>query len=102
VEAASRFIPGRVAGCLPNGLLCGVSTVLENVTSDWDELIEISDPDFASSRLHRASTIRLSYLFAVYSQQIQGKIGRVGDDRLDRLLGRLSAWLSPGSPSKPI
>jgi mRNA interferase MazF len=89
-------------GAFQTVLLCGISTVLENVASDWDELIKSSDPDFASSRLHRPSTVRLSYLFAVYPQQIQGKIGRVGDDRLDRLLGRLSAWLSPDPPSKSI
>ena len=80
-------------------LLCGVSTQLENVEVQWDELIDAADADFALSRLHRPSTIRLSYLFAVYSNQLRGKIGQIADDRRDRLLARLADLLQGKRPS---
>jgi hypothetical protein len=74
-------------------LLCGISTRLDSIEADWDELMDASEVDFSASGLHRISTIRLSYLFAVPPHEIRGAIGRISDDRLIRLRDRLSNLL---------
>jgi mRNA interferase MazF len=84
------FLPGP----FQNVLICGVSTQLDDLQPDWDELLSPSDPDFVSSGLHRMSAVRLSYLCAVEAREIVGAIGRVDPSRLSRLRGRLAALLT--------
>jgi mRNA interferase MazF len=76
-------------------LVCGISTQLHQRVSDWDELIQPSDADFASSGLHRASIIRLSYIHATDPTELAGAIGQIDAVRLDRLLARLAVHLHP-------
>jgi mRNA interferase MazF len=76
-------------------LLCGVSTQIQQLQADWDELVQGSDADFASSGLHRPSAIRLSYLYAADPGDIAGVIGSIDRARLQRLRQRLSDHLRP-------
>jgi mRNA interferase MazF len=82
-------------GPYQNLLLCGISTQLQQQQANWDELIQPGDPDFTRSGLHRASLIRLSYLYAADPVEIKGMIGQVDQLRLDRLRTRLSDHMRP-------
>lgn len=76
-------------------LICGISTNLSQLRPNWDELMLRSDPDFASSGLHRDSVIRLSYLVAAESKEILGTLGFINPKRLEQLRKRLSDHLRP-------
>jgi mRNA interferase MazF len=80
-------------GPYQNLLLCGVSTQLQQLRANWDELIQGGDADFPSSGLHRASAIRLGYLYAADSGEIAGVIGSIDRTRLQRLRQRLADHL---------
>ena len=74
-------------------LVCGISTQLRQEVKGFDELIIVSDTDFASSGLKRDSLIRLGFLAIVPHSQVAGKIGSISSERHKRLLERLSAYL---------
>ncbi len=97
--AASKLRPALHLADLPgpyqNLLLCGISTQLQHLEADWDELVDAADADFAGSGLHQTSAIRLSYLYAADPGEIAGVIGSIEPSRLDRLLQRLSDHLRP-------
>lgn len=98
-----KLRPALVIAVLPgpyqNLLVCGVSTRLENMEPDWDEVIADFDADFAATGLHRTSAIRPSFLAAIDSAAVAGRIGEVSAARLDRarsrLVGRLGGQPSP-------
>ncbi len=94
---APKLRPALVLAWLPepyqNALLCGVSTQVHLLVPDWDELIQTTDRDFAASGLHRASAVRLSYLYAADPAELTGPIGSIDARRLARLRGRLAAHL---------
>lgn len=89
------LVLSELPGPYQDALLCGISTQLSARVPDWDELIQPGDADFAQSGLHRASIIRLSYLYSTEQSAIAGTIGEIADDRLERLRSRLSQHVSP-------
>jgi mRNA interferase MazF len=97
--AAPKLRPALFLADLPgpyqNLLLCGISTQVQQLQANWDELVEASDADFSSSGLHRPSVIRLSYLYAADPNEIAGVIGAIDPSRLQRLRQRLSDHLRP-------
>ena len=96
--APPKLRPALVLARLPGGyqdiLVCGISTRLSGLQTDWDEVVRPGDPDFAASGLHRESAIRLSFLASVESTVVAGRIGDVDAARLQRLLDRLARHLS--------
>lgn len=94
---APKLRPALVLTGLPGPyqdlLLCGISTQLQLLVPDWDELIASDDADFPRSGLRRASAIRLSYLYAAHTPDLVGVIGAIEPDRLQRLRSRLAARL---------
>jgi mRNA interferase MazF len=96
---APKLRPALLLADLPgpyqNMLLCGVSTQLQQLHANWDELIQPGDADLPSSGLHRASAIRLSYLYGADPAEIAGVIGSIGQARIQRLRQRLSDHLRP-------
>ena len=98
-----KLRPALVIAVLPgpyqNLLVCGVSTRLQDMEPDWDEVIADSDADFATSGLHRTSAIRPSFLAAVVSAVVAGRIGEVSTARLERVIARLVRHLSGAHPS---
>ena len=96
---APKLRPALLLADLPgpyqNLLLCGVSTQLQQLQANWDELVQGGDADFPSSGLHRTSAIRLSYLYAADPGEIAGVIGNIERARLQRLRQRLSDHLRP-------
>lgn len=95
----SKLRPALILALLPgpyqNILLCGISTQLHLIQTNWDELIQPADEDFAGSGLHQASVIRLSYLYAADAVEIAGGIGRIDPTRLVRLRTRLADRVRP-------
>lgn len=97
--ATPKLRPALLLVSLPgpyqNLLLCGISTQLQQLQPNWDELIQASDADFVSSGLHRDSAIRLSYLYAADPSEVAGIIGNIDPARLQGLQHRLSDHLRP-------
>jgi mRNA interferase MazF len=74
-----KLRPALLLASLPgpyqNLLLCGISSQLHQLQANWDELVQPGDADYAASGLHRASIIRLSYLYAADPSEVSGAIG---------------------------
>ncbi|MEA2707804.1 MAG: mRNA interferase MazF [Phycisphaerales bacterium] len=90
---APKLRPALLLADLPgpyqNLLVCGISTQVQQIVRDWDEVLAPGQPDYAASGVRRASAIRLSYLYAATSGEVAGRIGRIEDQRLHRLRDRL-------------
>ena len=74
-------------------LVCGVSTQLHQKVKGFDEIIQLTDPDFAATGLRWASLIRLGFLAVLPRNAVIGSIGAISTERLRRLLKRLSDYL---------
>jgi mRNA interferase MazF len=74
-------------------LLCGVSTQIHQLVQGFDELIEPTDSDYASSGLRAASIFRLGFLAVLPGNQIKGSVGRISAERLNRLRSNLANFL---------
>ena len=75
--------------------VCGISTQLQQRVEDFDELIDLSDADFADSGLKAASIIRLGFLSTIPARRFHGVIGSISPERHQRLMERLSDYLEP-------
>ena len=74
-------------------LVCGVSTQLHQQVHGFDELIALTDTDFAVSGLKAASLVRLGFLAVIPRREILGSIGSIAPERHQRLLRTLSDYL---------
>jgi len=74
-------------------LVCGVSTQLYQQVKSFDEIISLSDTDFAASGLKSESLIRLGFLAVLPRSHIIGTIGSISPERHKRLLKTLSDYL---------
>ena len=94
-----KLRPALLLTALPgpyqNLLLCGISAQLHHQQANWDELLQPGDADFRNSGLHRASLIRLSYLYAADMSEIRGMLGQIEPSRLQRMRTRLADHLRP-------
>ena len=75
-------------------LVCGLSSDLEEVEPGWDDVVLITDSDFVASGLLVSSSVRLSFLFGVDEDQIEGLIGQLGRERASKLRRRLGEHLA--------
>src|SRR4051812_32345521 len=87
------LILSRLPGTYQSLLMCGISTKIKRIESNWDELIQKSDADFRKSGLRKTSAVRLSFLYAASPPEILTTIGTVGAARLRRLRSRLAKHL---------
>jgi mRNA interferase MazF len=74
-------------------LVCGVSTQLHQQVKGFDEVIQLSDADFAASGLYSASLIRLGFLAVLPRSAVIGSIGAISSERHKRLLRKLADHL---------
>ena len=74
-------------------LTCAVTSQLRHKVDDWDETIDADDPDFLASGLKCSSLIRLGKLATLESNVLEGVLGEISPQRLDRLLQRLGKYL---------
>jgi PemK-like, MazF-like toxin of type II toxin-antitoxin system len=95
VKLRPALLLANLPGPYQNLLLCGISAQLQQIQTNWDELLQPGDADFVSSGVHKPSVIRLSYLYAADPSEIAGVIGRIDPTRLHGLRQRLSDHLRP-------
>ena len=76
-------------------IVCGLSTQLRHEVNGFDEIIGRADADFSSARLRQPSLIRLAYLGTVPPEDLYGKLGTISNERLNRLLTKLSDFSVP-------
>jgi len=73
--------------------ICMISTKLDQEIPGFDEMITLSDSDFAVSGLKVPSLIRISRLAVVNGDILLGEIGQIDNVRLNRIKQNLSSWL---------
>lgn len=74
-------------------LICAVTSQLQHKVADWDEVINTDDPDFSTSGLKCPSLVRLGKLATVETNVLEGVLGEISVQRLNRLLQRLVVYL---------
>lgn len=74
-------------------LVCAVSSQLRHECPGFDEVINLSDDDFASSGLKVSSLIRLGLIATIPRSAILGKLGVISAERLERLRCRLATHI---------
>ncbi|MDO8549530.1 MAG: type II toxin-antitoxin system PemK/MazF family toxin [Ignavibacteria bacterium] len=74
-------------------LVCGISSQLHKKIEGFDDLISENDNDFKKSGIIKKSLIRLSFLAVTSANIIAGTIGRISEQRHQKLLRRLSDYL---------
>jgi len=74
-------------------LVCGISSQIQQMISNFDELIAPKDNDFKRSGIIKESIIRLSFLAVLSANVIAGTIGSISEHRHNKLLQRLSDYL---------
>ncbi len=84
---------GKLPGKYDDWLICMISSQIRHSISDFDEIVEEADTDFADSGLKAASLIRVGRLTVVDGEILLGAIGQIATDRLQRIKGRLAEWL---------
>ena len=83
----------KLPGEYDDWLIVMVSSQIQHVLPDFDEVVRETDADFADSGLKTASLIRLSRLAVVEGPILLGAIGYISSERLQRIRSRLAAWL---------
>ena len=74
-------------------LVCGISSQLHQMINNFDELISEKDDDYRKSGIIKESIIRLNFLAVISINIIAGTIGRISEQRHQKLLKRLSDYL---------
>jgi mRNA interferase MazF len=73
--------------------ICMISSQLRQQIEGGDELIEEGDSDFQQSGLKKTSVVRISRLAIVEGQILEGRIGKISPDRMQRIRRRLAEWV---------
>ena len=66
-------------------LACGITSQIRHAVPDFDEVIARDDVDYAGTRLHDRSLIRLGFLDTLARTQIGDVLKQIATDRLQRL-----------------
>jgi mRNA interferase MazF len=71
-------------------LVCALSSKLQHECIGFDEVIASGDDDFPDSGLKVSSLIRLGMVATIPSSAMLGILGRISEERLNRLRSRLA------------
>lgn len=85
---------GKLPGPYTDWLICMISSQLYQYIKEFDEFVDISDPDFANSGLKMSSIIRIGRLAVVEESILLGAVGEIDTERLKRIKKNLSDWLN--------
>jgi len=77
----------------PDLLLALISSQLHQATPNFNETINLSDPDYITTGLKTASVIRSGRLTSVEASVINARLGRISSDRLRQIRKSLIDWL---------
>ena len=94
---AGKLRPALVIAIAPSYhsdlLLALVSSRIYQAVPEFDEIVAISDDDYAKMGLKVNSVIRLSRIATVESSLISARLGNISPERLNRIKSRLIDWL---------
>jgi mRNA interferase MazF len=79
-------------------LVCGITTQLSNHVEGLDEIVAVNDEDFQSTGLKAASLIRTAFLALLPQTRFKGRIGRVSQQRHERVIASLVTFLTRPDP----
>jgi len=85
---------GKLPGEYDDWLICMISSQTRHYITDFDQIVQESDGDFAESGLKVASVIRVGRLAVVSGEILLGAVGKVSNERVNRIKKHLSDWLS--------
>ena len=85
---------GKLPGEYDDWLICMISSQTRQYISGFDEIVKDSDEDFEQSGLKVTSVIRVGRLAVVSGEILLGAIGKISNERLNRVKKNLSNWLS--------
>ena len=104
-QAAGKLRPALVLRRSPgphdDWLICMISSQLRHELPGVDEVIRRTDNDFVQTGLKLTSVIRATRLAIVAADTLEGTIGTLADDRLNRIRQYLAEWIS-GVPSASL
>lgn len=75
-------------------LVCGVTTQLHHEVPGFDDVLAMTDADFAPSGLKTTSLIRPGFLAVLPVAELIGQLGEISVERHARLVRRLAALLN--------
>jgi mRNA interferase MazF len=85
---------GKLPGSYDDWLVCMISTQLRHYGQDFDEIVDMNDPDFAASGLKATSVIRIGRLAVIDGAVLPGAVGEIASGRLQQIKSRLAQWLA--------
>ncbi len=95
---AGKLRPALVIAIAPSHhsdlLLALVSSRIYQAIPEFDEIVAVSDDDYAKTGLKVTSVIRLSRLATVEASVINACLGNISIERLNRIKSRLADWLN--------
>lgn len=86
----------EVPGPYDDWLICMISSQTHQRIKGFDELIEEGDDDFPRSGLKVASVIRIGRLAVIEGQMLEGAIGSISPERMQRIRKTLTEWIGEG------
>jgi mRNA interferase MazF len=96
-QTAGKLRPALVLRHCPtqyeDWLICMISSQLVQYTLGIDEVIDEGDDDFKESGLKQTSVIRLTRLAVVNQSIFLGTIGKIKNERLERIKQKLANWI---------
>ena len=84
-----RSLPGQHG----DWLICMLSSQLHHEVPELDEIIHDTDNDFSQTGLKVTSLIRVTRLAVVSADILEGAIGSLSEERLNRIRSRLADWI---------
>lgn len=84
----------RQASKFDDWLVCMVSSQVQQVEANLDEILTPTDPDFTNSGLKVPSVLRLSRLAVLDGSLLLGSIGEISEERLMNVRQRLAQWVA--------
>lgn len=92
-----KLRPALVVAVTPGNhadlLLVMISSRTYQAVPDFDEVIDQSDGDYATSGLKVPSVVRLTRIATVAPSVINARLGNISPERLQEIKNRLSEWL---------
>lgn len=83
----------EVPGPYEDWLICMISSQVHQRIDGFDELIEEDDEDYSRSGLKVTSVIRIGRLAVVEGEMLEGRIGTISPERMQRIRRRLVEWI---------
>ena len=92
-----KLRPALVVAVAPGNhadlLLAMISSRTYQAVPDFDEIIALSDGDYATTGLKVRSVVRLARIVTVAPSVINARLGNISSERLQEIRNRLSEWL---------